>query len=297
MRLSIEGIARRPLLQLLPLAAAFGPCASPGNAATPSIVGDAMFTRLRARYILLRPGQTTFEAAGMVDSNPINKGSTERGLSAKGREQVLQAAKALKAEGVDPIVFYDNGARATQTADILSRELTIPRNRMEPEFRWLEARGLGAFDGTDLKKASLKMRAMDALEMDNAAPEGDDGTPSDSVNDVFSRLRNTIAKIENTYGAGDFVIIPGDGTVLSVFTAATCGVDLREHHRFEQPPGAYADLREVCREWKEGRFEERPAFLGGTDEEVAQGRDALREIGGTLFSETEAGADLLDVLR
>ena len=162
---------RRPLLQtLLPLAASFSSTfttsPAPASALTDSApVGDAMFSRLRARYILLRPGETTFEAAGLVDSNPLNKGIKERGLTDKGREQVLQSAQALKAAGVDPTVFFDNGARAIQSADILSRELQIPRNRMEPEFRWLEARGLGALDGTDLRKASLQMRALDAVEM------------------------------------------------------------------------------------------------------------------------------------
>ena len=256
-----------------------------------------MFSRLRARYILLRPGETTFEAAGLVDSNPINKGIKERGLTDKGREQVLQSAQALKAAGVDPTVFFDNGARAIQSADILSRELQIPRNRMEPEFRWLEARGLGALDGTDLRKASLQMRALDAVEMDSQAPQSEDGTPADSVNDVFSRLRNTVAKIENTYGSGDFVIIAGDSTVLSVFACAACGVDLREHSRFELPPGGFYDLRALRREWQEGRFTEPPPFLGGTDDEVRRGRDALREYGSALFSETAAGADILGVRR
>jgi len=287
-------LPRRALLQtLFPLAATFGFFSQLAAAR----VIDPIFSRLRARYILLRPGETTFEAAGMVDSNPINKGSSTRGLSDKGRNQVLESAKALKAAGVEPTIFFDSGVRATQTADILSQELSIPRNRIEPEFRWLEARGLGALDGTDLKQANLKMRAMDAIDINNYPPESEDGTPSESVNDVFSRLRNTIAKIENTYGGGDFVIIPGDGTVLSVLAAAACGVDLREHPRFELPPGAYYDLRELCKEWREGRFEEKPAFVGGTDEEVAKGRAALQQEGSALFSETAAGSDLLNIIR
>lgn len=62
---------------------------------------DPLFLRLRNRYILLRPGETTFEAADLVDSNPINKGQSKRGLSQRGREQVYQAAMSLRERGVE----------------------------------------------------------------------------------------------------------------------------------------------------------------------------------------------------
>ena len=67
------------------------------------------------------------------------------------------------------------------------------------------------------------MRALDEEDIDNTPEETDDGTPSDSVNEIISRLRNTVSKIENTYGSGDFIIVGGDATVLSVMAAAACG--------------------------------------------------------------------------
>ena len=254
---------------------------------------DPLFGRLRNRYILFRPGETIFEAADMVDSNPINKGVRERGLTNEGRQQVLRSVEALRNLGVDsPTIWYDNGARATQTADIIGRELSVPRARMEPEFRWLEARGLGALDGTPLREASVRVRALDALDIDNRPDETNDATPSDSVNDVFSRMRNTVLKIENSYSGGDFVIVPGDYTVLSVFAAAACGVDLREHGRFELRPGEFYDLRELTRDVRAGRFEPMQQRVL-TEREVAQGREAIREIGPKIFSETEAGSWVL----
>ena len=250
--------------------------------------------RLRARYILLRPGETTFEAARMVDSNPINKQQTERGLTSRGILQVERSVKELKdvRNIMSPQIFYDNGVRASQTAEIVSKGLSVPRRDVEPEFRWLEARGLGALDGTDLRTATLKLRALDALDIDNAAEPTDDGTPADSVNEVYSRLRNTISKIENTYGGGDFVIIGGDATVLSVFAAAACGVDLREHSRFELPPGDYWDLRELVRDWKAGTFEPKVVSLP-SEMEARQGRAALNDMGASrLFAESAAGSCL-----
>lgn len=276
---------RALLLHALPLAT-LRP--SPGVAASV----DPFFDRLRARYILLRPGETTFEAAGMVDSNPINKQAALRGLTEQGREQVRAAAEALAARGVtSPVIFYDNGARASQTADILANSLSVPRRDVEPEFRWLEARGLGALDGTDLQAATEYLHRIDAADVESAAEEAEDGTPSDSVNDVFGRMRNTIAKIETSYGGGDFVIIGGDAAVLSVFAAAACGTDLRDHGRFTLPPGGWYDLRQLVADYKAGRFEEAP-LPAPSAEEVTRGREALREMGPRIFSDTAAGSCL-----
>ena len=113
-----------------------------------------------------------------MDSNQINKQSEERGLTSKGREQVRDSAKALKARGVtSPVIFYDNGARASQTADIIAGELTVPRSQVEPEFRWLEARGLGTLEGDSLREAATTLRALDNADIDNRAAPTDDGTP------------------------------------------------------------------------------------------------------------------------
>lgn len=346
-------LSRRRLLQLPPLAVAAWPLA------TAAVTTDPLFQRLRNRYILLRPGETTFEAAGIVDSNPINKQSTERGLTARGRQQVGSTVDALKQLGVSyPIVFYDNGARASQTADIVAAGLTVPRARMEPEFRWLEARGLGELDGAALPEVRPRVLALDSLDMDARPETSDDGTPADSVNDVFSRMRNTIgetprhrpggrakkrrarttprplnlvrvasprprppaddddaaaarrrrrapsqtnayasrrvatAKIENSYSGEDAVIVAGDGTVLSVFAAASCGADLREHARFELPPGDFFDLPQLTREYQEGTFRPRP-IAPASAEGIAAGRAALQEFGQALFSETAAGSWVL----
>ena len=105
--------------------------------------------------------------------------------------------------------------RATQTADIIAEALMVPRVRVEPEFRWLEGRGYGVLDGGYLQLARARMRALDLQDSASAAPEAEDGTPSDSVEDVFVRLRNTVLKIENTYSGTDVVIVGGDSTVLS----------------------------------------------------------------------------------
>ena len=128
------------------------------------------------------------------------------------------SAKALQARGItSPVIFYDNGARGSQTADtacwrrgrsrgrwrplalllslspasnggdpaafqaqadIVAQTLTIPRAGVEPEFRWLEARGLGALEGSSLRESAAALRAMDREDIDNRAEPTDDGAPS-----------------------------------------------------------------------------------------------------------------------
>ena len=137
------------------------------------------------------------------------------------------------------------------------------------------------------------MGAMDVLDIDNAPEPTDDGTPSDSVNEIFLRMRNTITKIENTYGGGDFIIVGGDSTVLSVFAAAACGVDLRNHARFELRPGEFFDLPDLQRQVKAGEYVP-PEMIELSAEQVKRGRDYLDdEIGAArLFSESAAGSCL-----
>ena len=82
-----------------------------------------------------------------------------------------------------------------------------------------------------------------------------------------------------------------DATVLSVFAAAACGADLREHARFQLQPGEFFDLAELQRQVRAGEFEERKVSPP-SDEEVRQGRAQLREMGSRMFSDTAAGSCL-----
>ena len=60
--------------------------------------------------------------------------------------------------------------------------------------QWLEGRGAGVLDGSTLREASATVRALDLVDIDAHVDAGEDGTPGDSVNEVFCRMRNTVAK-------------------------------------------------------------------------------------------------------
>ena len=89
-----------------------------------------------------------------------------------------------------------------------------------------------------------------------------------------------------------FIIVGGDATVLSVFAAKACRVDLRQHSRFILRPGEFFDLRELQRQVKEGQYVPPEATVLSA-EEVRKGREALDDIGAErLFAETAAGSCL-----
>jgi len=225
-----------------------------------------------------------------VDSNGVNKGQYKRGLTQKGIEQVSKSAAALNARGIVPIrVFYDNGARASQTAAIISEMMKISWRRIDPEFRFLEARAMGIFEGAELQEAKAKLREID-VDYTNTPPEaGFDGVESNSLNEVFCRMRNCIQGAEAKFSGEDVIIIGGDSTVLSVFAAAACGMDLSEHWRFELPPGGFFYLPELVRDVNAGNFQ-CSVLQPPTNESIAAGRAALREIGSSaLFTTTHAG--------
>jgi broad specificity phosphatase PhoE len=200
------------------------------------------FSRLGNRYILLRPGETTWEARGLVDSSPINKLAAERGLTKAGRDQVRRAARQLASRGVtSPYVWYDTGSRASQTAEIVAEELGVPRSRQEPEFYFLEARGLGNLDEERIREVLPRVRTMDRADSAATPEPSDDGTPADSIDDVYVRVRQMVSKVENSFSGIDIVVV-ADSDVLSTIAASACGVDLREHDRFALRAGEFRDL-------------------------------------------------------
>lgn len=66
---------------------------------------------------------------------------------------------------------------------------------------------------------------------------GYDGTPNESVNDVFVRVRQAISVTEQQYTGQDVLLIAPDSDVLSVLQAAVLGTDLRQHARYSFRPG------------------------------------------------------------
>lgn len=82
-------------------------------------------------------------------------------------------------------------------------------------------------------------------------PAGHDGTPHESVNDVFVRIRQVMSVTEQQFTGQDVVFIASDSDTLSIMQAAILGADLRNHRRFAFKPGAVLPLQLSADTWDE----------------------------------------------
>jgi hypothetical protein len=113
--------------------------------------------RLSNRYYLVRAGESDYESLGIINTNPVAKTSVDSGLSEKGKKQTLRAALQLKAMGAcdrNCWLWPSITQRAYQAAEIIAAINGISRSYIVPEYSFLDARGLGAYEGKKLESIS-----------------------------------------------------------------------------------------------------------------------------------------------
>ncbi|XP_065876089.1 uncharacterized protein [Euphorbia lathyris] len=195
--------------------------------------------RLSNRYYLVRAGESEFESLGVINTNPVTKTSVDSGLSERGKKQTVRAAFELKATGA-----CDNGCwiwpsitqRAYQAAEIIASVNGISRSYIVPEYSFLDARGLGAYEGRKLEALS-EVYESDAISPRNKPPPIDDGTPNESVSDVFVRVTQLMSILETQYSEDTIIIVSPDSDNLTILQAGLVGLDLRRHGDLSFRPG------------------------------------------------------------
>ncbi|MCO5606937.1 hypothetical protein L7F22_061128 [Adiantum nelumboides] len=126
------------------------------------------------------------------------------------------------------------------------RDGTPMRSRIVPEYSFLDARGLGAYEGKSLSYFS-KVYEVDAESPNLRPPPYTDGTPNESVADVFVRVTQLMSILETQYLGENIIIVAPDSDNLSVLQAALTGLDLRRHSSLAFIPGEvrYVDLDSI----------------------------------------------------
>ena len=99
-------------------------------------------------------------------------------------------------------------------------------SRIVPEYSFLDARGVGAYEGKSLNVLS-KVYELDAESSNIRPPPYTDGTPNESVADVFVRIVQLMSVLETQYFADNIIIVAPDSDNLSILQAALTGTDLR----------------------------------------------------------------------
>ncbi|CAI0545781.1 unnamed protein product [Linum tenue] len=186
---------------------------------------------------------------GIINTNPVAKTSVDNGLSEKGKKQTVKAALKLKAMGA-----CDDGCwiwpsitqRAYQAAEVIAAVNGISRSYIVPEYSFLDARGLGGYEGRSLEVVS-EVYASDTVSPRNKPPPIDDGTPSESVEDVFVRVTQLMSILETQYSGETVIIVSPDSDNLTVLQAGLVGLDLRRHHELSFEPGEvrFVDINSI----------------------------------------------------
>ncbi|XP_050220961.1 uncharacterized protein LOC126671247 [Mercurialis annua] len=231
-------IDRRHLIAALSISISTSPLFTPTVASARGLF-QMPPVRLSNRYYLVRAGESEFETRGIINTNPVAKTSVDNGLSKNGKKQSLKAALQLKTMGA-----CDNGCwiwpsitqRAYQAAEIIAAVNGISRSYIVPEYSFLDARGLGAYEGRSLEALS-EVYESDTISPRNKPPPIDDGTPNESVSDVFVRVTQLMSILETQYSESTVVIVSPDSDNLTVLQAGLVGLDFRRHRDLAFGPG------------------------------------------------------------
>jgi hypothetical protein len=100
--------------------------------------------RLLNTYHFMRAGSSLLEVEDVWSTNPLFLTNREAALSEQGENEVRRACNLLKRTGITPtIVRYSLAASSIDTANIVGEEFKIGRDRLVPEFNYMDPRAIG----------------------------------------------------------------------------------------------------------------------------------------------------------
>ena len=108
-------------------------------------------------------------------------------------------------------------ASAIDSSNVIGRALKVGRDRLVPEFNFMDPRAIGTWDMSLFNTTRDAVWAMDFYEAgvdgtEGRPPSNEDGTPHETLQDQVVRLRQLLSVLETQY-SGD--------TILLVFVSVT----------------------------------------------------------------------------
>lgn len=194
-------------------------------------------------YIFMRAGSSLLEIEDVWSTNPLFLTNREAALSDKGEDEVRQACHLLKEAGIAPsIVRYSLAASSIDTANIVGAEFNIGRDRLVPEFNYMDPRAIG---GWDFSPKNITEEAVWAMDTDEAGPSGtggrpppnEDGTPSETLSDQVVRLTNLLSVLETLYSGDEILLVFPDGTGPALLSCLIGGIPLYRVHELNFQSG------------------------------------------------------------
>jgi hypothetical protein len=128
---------------------------------------------LKNEYHLLRAGWSELEHDGIYSTNPLFLTNRENQMHIPtGPMVVKKAVDQLRQQSDTPTVIYHSlAANGMDTGDLIARELKLGRDRLLPEFTYLDQRGIGLWDSSDVSIAPpMKHCMISLLDCGNSFP-------------------------------------------------------------------------------------------------------------------------------
>jgi Histidine phosphatase superfamily (branch 1) len=247
-------------------------------------------TPLGNTYHFLRAGQSLLEEQDILSTNPLFITNREAALSDQGVIQIETALKCFVNDAnvidgnsvIQPtIIRYAIAASSTDTGNYIARQLRIGRDKIVPEYNYLEPRAIGAWDRSALSTTEPAVWAMDVLESNTdknnergisnvegsansdtpiktwgRPPPNDDGTPNEKLEDVAVRLRQFLSVTETQYSGDAVLVVASDGTTLALLSCLIAGIPFQHVHELEFEPGEVrlnVTMESVLKLWNERR--------------------------------------------
>jgi len=195
-------------------------------------------------YHFMRAGQSLLESQDIISTNPLFLTNREdNALSTLGRQQARSACREMITRKMNlSVVKYSIAAKAMDTADIVASEMQVGRNRLFPEYTFLDPRGIGRWDMQKMSKTEEAVWALDHARAGNEGrggltPPHYDGTPNETLSNQVTRLTELISGLETHCSGDTILVIFPDGTGPALLSALIAGIPLNRVHELEFAPG------------------------------------------------------------
>ena len=209
----------------------------------PGSISHLHLKELSNTYVFMRTGESLLEEDDILSTNPLFLTNREAALSDLGQAQVVEACRYLKSEEIEITQGrYSLAASCADAADIVVDQLKLGRDRIVPEFTYLDGRGVGAWDFAAMNKTQEAVWALDVDEAGIAGrggrpPENEDGTPAETLGEQVTRLQNCICLLETLYTGDTILLIFPDGTGPALLSCCIGGIPLSRVHEFNYDNG------------------------------------------------------------
>ena len=248
-------------------------------------------------YHFMRAGTSILELEQDIwSTNPLFLTNREDALSDPvGRDEVCASVQQLKSlERLPTVIKHSLAAASIDTANIVGQELKLGRDRIVPEYTFLDPRAIGRWDMLSKAETEPAVWAMDTDEAGvdgngkgSRPPPNEDGTPHETLADQAVRLRQLFSALETQYSGDTILIIFSDGTGPALLSAMIAGIPYNRCHELEFKPGEVrldVTPQSTMHLWKFKQEHSRDVSNGASlsyDETIEQGRKTLKKLRST----------------